>query len=161
MALHCLLSVLHYSVVCLYLFIIKMKNRHGHWVCWMPTGRHNCLMCTTHITHFSNCGHVLETNLELHLEKNLAERLHFLCQRARRRAIEMHTAGNSQKQTHDMARTPSLAVYDVVVTYAARGCFAQQPPSHPTPTIDYIRYLSRALDLLGLQSLYGDKTLKF
>ena len=60
-----------------------------------------------------------------------------------------------------MARTPSLAVYDVVVTYAARGCFAQQPPSHPTPTIDYILYLSRALDLLELQSLYGDKTLKF
>ena len=49
--LHCLLFLLHYSVVSLCCrfgdhraCIPRRKNRHGGWVCWMSTGRQNGLM---------------------------------------------------------------------------------------------------------------------
>ena len=32
------------------LLLIGLKNRHGHWLCWMSTGRKNGLMWRTH-TH--------------------------------------------------------------------------------------------------------------
>ena len=48
--LHCLLYLLHYNVVSVSSFcdcracVSRRKNRHGHWVCWMSTGRKNGLM---------------------------------------------------------------------------------------------------------------------